>query len=139
MQRVIPVIKEIAERCDVTISIDTYKSSVADAALIAGASVVNDISGLSFDPDMGSVVASHKAALIAMHIKGTPKTMQQNPTYHNVVEEVKMSLSKSAERAVSAGIEHLMLDPGIGFGKNLQHNLTLIKHLVHLQSLAIPS
>jgi len=138
VRRVVPVIKEIAERCDVVLSVDTYKASVAEAALLAGASIVNDISGLNFDPAMASVVASHRAVLIAMHIKGTPKTMQQNPRYHDVVAEVKMSLLKSAEKAASAGIEQIMVDPGIGFGKNLQHNLSLIKNLAALVQLGYP-
>jgi len=138
LRRVIPVIEELARRSDVVISIDTYKSTVADAALIARASIVNDISGLNFDPAMASVVAAHKAALIAMHIQGTPKTMQQNPHYDDVVAEVKASLSKSAERAASAGIEHIMVDPGIGFGKSLRHNLSLIKNLKTLGELGYP-
>jgi dihydropteroate synthase len=138
LRRVIPVVREIADRCDVVISIDTYKSAVADAALVAGASIVNDISGLNFDPAMGSIVASHGAALIAMHIKGTPKTMQQDPVYTDVVAEVKLSLSKSLEKAAFAGIEHIMVDPGLGFGKNLKHNLTLIKNLGKLSDLHSP-
>ncbi len=138
LRRVLPVIKEVSERCDAAISIDTYKASVADEALLAGASIVNDISGLNFDPAMASVIASHRAALIAMHMKGTPKTMQQNPRYDDVVAEVRISLSKSVEQASSAGIDRIMVDPGIGFGKSLQHNLSLIKNLDKLEGLGYP-
>ena len=137
-QRVLPIIKELSERCDVVISIDTYKSSVAEAALKAGASIVNDISGLHFDPSMASVVASHGAALIAMHMKGTPKTMQQNPKYDDVVAEVRTSLAQSVEKAAAEGIHKIMIDPGIGFGKSLQHNLLLIKHLDAFAGLGRP-
>jgi len=137
-QRVLPIIKELSERCDVVISIDTYKSSVAEAALKAGASIVNDISGLHFDPSMASVVASHGAALIAMHMQGTPKTMQQNPKYDDVVAEVRTSLAQSVEKAAAEGIHKIMIDPGIGFGKSLQHNLLLIKHLDAFAGLGRP-
>lgn len=129
IRRVVPVVKELSSRSDVVISIDTYKSVVADAALEAGAAIVNDISGLNFDGGMADVVSSHGATLIAMHIKGAPKTMQQNPVYQDVVKEVKQSLMLSVEKARSAGIEQIMIDPGIGFGKNLEHNLSLFKNL----------
>jgi len=138
MRRVIPVIEELSSRTDALISIDTYKAAVAEAALKAGAAIVNDISGLNFDPAMAHVIVSHDAALIAMHIKGTPKTMQQNPIYENVVDEVKESLSESVEKARSAGVEHILIDPGIGFGKKLEHNLSLIKHLNSFTDLHCP-
>ena len=138
IRRVVPVIEELSSRSDILISIDTYKAVVAEAALNAGAAIVNDISGLNYDPAMAHVVASHEAALIAMHIKGTPKTMQQNPVYENVVEEVKASLSRSVEKARGAGIEHILVDPGIGFGKKLEHNLSLIKNLRRLADLHCP-
>ena len=99
---------------------------------------MNDISGLNFDSAMARVVASHEAALIVMHIKGTPKTMQQNPVYENVVDEVKKSLSESVEKAREAGIEHIFIDPGIGFGKKLDHNLSLIKNLNRFADLHCP-
>ena len=138
IRRVVPVIEELSSRSDVLISIDTYKAAVADAALKAGAAIVNDISGLNSDSAMAHVIASHEAVLIAMHIKGTPKTMQQNPVYENVVEEVKESLSRSVEKARGAGIEHILIDPGIGFGKKLEHNLSLIKNLYRLADLHCP-
>lgn len=129
IRRVVPVVKELSSRSDVVISIDTVKSVVAEAALKAGAAIVNDISGLNFDDGMADVVSSHGATLIAMHIKGSPKTMQQNPVYQDVVKEVKQGLLHSIEKARSAGIEQIMIDPGIGFGKKLDHNLSLIKNL----------
>jgi len=138
IRRVVPVIEELASRSDVLISIDTYKAVVAEAALKAGAAIVNDISGLNYDPAMARVVASYEAVLIAMHLKGTPKTMQQNPVYENVVEEVASSLSHSVERAREAGIEHVWVDPGLGFGKKLGHNLSLIKNLRRLADLHCP-
>ena len=138
IRRVVPVIKELSSRSDVLISIDTYKAAVAEAALKAGAAIVNDISGLNYDAAMAQTVASHEAVLIAMHIKGTPKTMQQNPVYENVVDEVKESLSRSVEKARGAGIEHVWVDPGIGFGKKLEHNLSLIKNLHRLADLHCP-
>jgi dihydropteroate synthase len=136
--RVVPVIEAIASRSDVLISIDTYKSAVAEAALKAGAAIVNDISGLSYDPAIAPVTASHGAALIVMHSKGTPKTMQQNPVYENVVGEVKESLFRSVEKARDAGVENILIDPGIGFGKKLEHNLSLIKNLPRLAELHCP-
>ena len=138
IRRVAPVIKELSSRSDVLISIDTYKAAVAEAALKAGAAIVNDISGLNYDAAMAQTVASHEAVLIAMHIKGTPKTMQQNPVYENVVDEVKESLSRSVEKTRGAGIEHVWVDPGIGFGKKLEHNLSLIKNLHRLADLHCP-
>jgi dihydropteroate synthase len=108
IRRVVPVIEELSSQSD------TYKAVVAEAALKAGAAIVNDISGLNYDSAMAHVVASHEAVLIAMHIKGTPKTMQQNPVYENVVEEVKESLARSVEKGRGAGIEHILIDPGIG-------------------------
>ncbi|HTX19367.1 MAG TPA: dihydropteroate synthase [Bacteroidota bacterium] len=136
--RVVPVIERIAGSSDVPISIDTYKSTVAEAALHAGASIVNDISGLTHDPLMASVIAKHRGALIAMHMKGTPKTMQADPQYGDVVREVKSGLADSVKSARWAGIEHILIDPGIGFGKNIGHNLTLIRHLGEFRSLGCP-
>ncbi len=138
IRRVVPVIEEISSSSDVLISIDTYKAVVAEAALKAGAAIVNDISGLNYDPAMAETVASHEAVLIAMHIKGTPKTMQQNPAYENVVEEVASSLSRSVEIARGAGIGHVWIDPGLGFGKKLEHNLSLIKNLRRFAELKCP-
>ena len=138
IRRVVPVIESIASESDVIISIDTCKSAVADAALRAGASIVNDVSGLNSDIAMAGVVASYRAVLIVMHSRGTPKTMQLNPVYENLLAEVKESLSESIEKGRAAGIEQIMVDPGIGFGKKLQHNLTIIKNLESFAELHCP-
>ncbi len=138
VRRVIPVIKEIVKRVDVPVSIDTYKSEVARQALDNGASIVNDISGLRFDEKMADVVASYKASVVVMHIKGTPKTMQQNPTYDDVISEIYSYLSESVEIARRAGIEQIIVDPGIGFGKRLIDNLEIIRRLREFKSLGYP-
>jgi dihydropteroate synthase len=138
LHRVIPVIERIAGMTDAVISIDTTKSVVADAALRAGASIVNDISGLTFDADMAATAARHNAALVVMHIRGTPETMQLNPVYADVVAEVKTELRRSVETARSAGVKNIIIDPGIGFGKNLEHNLLLLKNLQEFNDLGCP-
>jgi dihydropteroate synthase len=138
IQRVVPVIESLAKIINVPISIDTCKSEVAKAALQAGAVIVNDISAMTFDPNMVKVVAEHKVSVVLMHIKGTPKTMQVNPTYKNVTEEVKQFLQERAETAVKAGIEQIIIDPGIGFGKLFEHNIQLLKELKILTSLGYP-
>ncbi len=138
LRRVIPVIKEIVKRVDVPVSIDTYKSEVARQALDNGASIVNDISGLRFDEKMADVVASYKASVVLMHIKGTPKTMQQNPEYDDVISEIYDYLSGSVEIARRAGIEQIIVDPGIGFGKRLIDNLEIIRRLREFKSLGYP-
>ncbi len=138
LNRVIPVIERIAKSTDTIISIDTTKSIVAEEALKAGASVVNDISGLKFDERIAVVTAKHNAALIVMHIQGTPETMQQHPVYNDVVTEVKDELRNSIEKAKFVGVSNIIIDPGIGFGKNLEHNLKLLKHLKEFQELGHP-
>lgn len=138
LKRVIPVIEKLASLTDIPISIDTTKSVVADAALNAGAGMVNDISGLKFDPRIAEVTAKHNAALTVMHIQGTPETMQVNPYYSDVVAEVKEELERSVSAARSAGVTTIIIDPGIGFGKNLEHNLKLLKHLKEFDSLGLP-
>ncbi len=138
LRRVIPVIKEIVKRVDVPISIDTYKSEVAKQALDNGAVIVNDISGLRFDEKMANVVARYKASVVLMHIKGTPKTMQQNPEYSDVISEIYNYLSESVEIARGFGIEQIIVDPGIGFGKRLIDNLEIIRRLREFKSLGYP-
>ncbi|MGE5807712.1 MAG: dihydropteroate synthase, partial [Nitrospirota bacterium] len=130
-RRTVPLIERLAAELTVPISIDTYKSSVARKALEAGASIVNDISGLRFSPDMARVAAEYGAAVVIMHIKGTPKNMQQNPVYADVVDEVRQYLEEGVELAVKGGVdrERIMIDPGIGFGKNLGHNLEILNRL----------
>lgn len=131
LRRTVPLIERLAAELAVPISIDTYKSSVARKALEAGASIVNDISGLRFSPDMARTAADYGAAVVIMHIKGTPKNMQQNPVYADVVDEVRQYLEEGVELAVMAGVdrERIMIDPGIGFGKNLVHNLEILNRL----------
>jgi dihydropteroate synthase len=138
LRRVIPVIKELAKRTKVAISIDTYKSEVARQALDNGALIVNDISGLRFDEKMAEVVAEYKASVVLMHIKGTPKTMQQNPEYKDVISEIYSYLSESVDLALSAGIKQIIVDPGIGFGKRLIDNLEIIRRLREFKSLGYP-
>lgn len=138
IRRVVPVIEELAGRISVPISIDTYKSPVARAALDAGAVIVNDISGLTFDGEMADVISKAGASVVLMHMKGTPKTMQLDPKYRDVVGEVRGFLRKRAKAAQDAGIRQIIIDPGIGFGKNLEHNLTLIRRLGELCDLGYP-
>ncbi len=138
LRRIIPVIQQLAKRTDVPLSVDTYKSAVAAAALDAGAVLVNDISGLTFDSRMAETVAHHGSSLVIMHIKGTPKTMQQNPTYENVVLEVKQFLHDQCEIARRAGVRQVLVDPGIGFGKKLNHNVEVIRRLSEFDSLGYP-
>ena len=135
LRRTIPVIRELAPRVRAPISIDTTKAEVARQALEAGAEIVNDISGLTFDPDMLEVCRLHDAGICLMHIQGTPQTMQQNPTYVDVVQEVIDFLQQQVDRCLMAGIlpERMCVDPGIGFGKTAEHNLQLLKSVSRLQ------
>lgn len=135
LRRTIPVIRELATRVRTPISIDTTKAEVARQALEAGAEIVNDISGLTFDPDMLEVCRLHDAGICLMHIQGTPQTMQQNPTYVDVVQEVIDFLQQQVDRCLMAGIlpERMCVDPGIGFGKTAEHNLQLLKSVSRLQ------
>jgi dihydropteroate synthase len=138
LKRVLPVIELLVKQTNVPISIDTYKSDVAELALNAGAQIVNDISGLHFDPKMASVVAKLNGSLVVMHIKGTPRTMQANPEYNNLITEVKSYLENSVNLAVSGGIKQIIVDPGIGFGKTVEHNLEIIKQLRVFSDLGYP-
>ena len=139
MDRVLPVIEGIRRRCDVVVSVDTTKARVASEALRAGATIVNDVTALS-DPDMAGCLASHGASVVLMHMKGTPATMQRHPVYDDVVSEVMSFLSKRVEVAVISGIprERILVDPGIGFGKRLDHNLALLADLGRLRTLGRP-
>lgn len=138
LRRVIPVIERLAKELSIPISVDTYKSRVAEAAMNAGATIINDISGMTFDDEMLNVAARYRATVVIMHMQGTPKTMQQNPTYEHVTRDVGLFLEKQVQKARSAGIRQIMVDPGIGFGKNLQHNLQLIRELGSFRSLGCP-
>lgn len=140
LKRIIPLIERLSAELTVPISVDTYKSAVAKRAVQAGASIVNDISGLRFSPDMAKVVADSGAAVIIMHIKGTPRNMQQNPVYSDVVGEVLSYLDEGIGIAVRAGVDRgqVLIDPGIGFGKTLEHNLTILNRLDELRTLDRP-
>ncbi|MCB2193180.1 MAG: dihydropteroate synthase [Deltaproteobacteria bacterium] len=140
MERVLPVIQELARRCPAVISVDTYKAEVARAAVEAGARIINDVTALGGDPDMAAVAADTKAGLVLMHMQGEPRTMQANPIYGDVVAEVREFLAQRADRAQAAGVdkESIILDPGIGFGKTLEHNLALIRNLAALAELGYP-
>jgi dihydropteroate synthase len=135
LRRTIPVIRELATKVRIPISIDTTKAEVARQALEAGAEIVNDISGLTFDPNMLEVCRMYDAGICLMHIQGTPQTMQQNPTYVDVVKEVTEFLQQQVDRCLMAGIlpERMSVDPGIGFGKTAEHNLQLLKSVSQLQ------
>jgi len=140
LRRVIPVIEAVTEKISVPLSIDTRKSAVAKQALAAGAAMVNDASALGFDPELAAVAAEAKAPLILMHIQGTPKDMQQDPHYDDLFGEVIAFLRERIERAKVAGMseEMILVDPGIGFGKTVAHNLELIRDLWRLRSLGRP-
>ena len=129
VRRVVPVIEQLVKKTGVPISIDTYKSAVAERALQAGAVIVNDISGLHFDSKLSAVASVCGATIVLMHIRGTPKTMQENPQYENVIEEICSYLQEGIECAKSAGIQQVVVDPGIGFGKRLEHNLEILRSL----------
>jgi dihydropteroate synthase len=140
LRRIIPLIERLSSELTVPISIDTYKSSVAKRAIEAGAAIVNDISGLRFSHDMANVVADSGAAVVIMHIKGTPRDMQQHPVYDDVVAEVMAYLEEGIEIAVKAGVdrEKILIDPGIGFGKTLEHNLIILNRLEEFRALGRP-
>jgi dihydropteroate synthase len=134
LRRVIPVIEKLTARSSGPISIDTTKSAVARAALEAGAEIVNDISGLRFDPAIADVAAEAKAGLILMHSRGTPKIMQQLPPVENILSEVISGLRESISLAQQGGVsrESIAIDPGIGFGKTAEQNVELIAKLAQL-------
>ena len=141
LRRVMPVVRGILEsRPETIISIDTYRASTAEVALDAGAQVVNDVTALRGDPKMAGVVAERGCPVVLMHMLGEPKTMQKAPRYEDVVREVRDFLAGRAEHAVKAGVEkeNIILDPGIGFGKTLEHNLALLNRLDALVELGFP-
>ena len=141
VERVVPVIKAVrAAYPEVVISVDTYRASTARAALAAGADIINDISAMEADPDMLDLVVESKAPIILMHMRGTPKNMQQNCQYKNVVEEVALYLQGRAQllRDRGVGMEKIILDPGIGFAKDVEQNLRLMRDLHALTSFGYP-
>jgi dihydropteroate synthase len=139
-RRVLPVIEALARRVSVPISVDTYKAAVADAALQAGAAIVNDVSGLRHDPALGAVVARHGAALVVMHTRGRSREMYQHATYHDVVDEVVDELRESVAFATRAGIarERVLVDPGLGFAKHPPHSYEALARLEEFGDLGHP-
>ena len=140
LARVLPVITKLRESISAFISIDTSKAAVARAALAAGASIVNDVTGGRADPEMFALAAERKAALILMHMQGTPRTMQAAPRYDDVVREVANFFRQQYERALECGVDGMAIavDPGIGFGKSVEHNLSLLGQLERLRIASRP-
>lgn len=141
LRRVVPTVRGIlSERPDATISIDTYRAATAEAALEAGAKIVNDVTAAHGDSRMLSLMAEADCPVVLMHMKGEPKTMQNDPRYDDVMKEVREFLSGRAEAVISAGVspERIILDPGVGFGKTVEHNLLLLKNLGEIVDVGFP-
>jgi dihydropteroate synthase len=138
LNRVIPVIRGFRKKTDTIISIDTYKAAVADQALREGANWINDISGLCFDPAMVEIAQKWGCPVVVMHMQGKPKTMQQNPSYLDVISELLDFFHERIEYLYKRGIKKLILDPGIGFGKRLEDNLNILRHLEQFKVFALP-
>lgn len=140
LERVVPVVEALVTRLSARVSVDTYKASVAQAAVEAGAVIINDVTGLRGDARMGEVAASLGVPIVLQHIQGSPRDMQQDPKYVSVVPEVLQGLQDSVDRALAAGVrpEQIIIDPGFGFGKRLEHNLTLLARLEELRTLGYP-
>ena len=140
LDRILPIVEQLATQTDVPISIDTSKAAVAQAAVQAGAQIINDVTGLQGDPQMPVVARETQAGVCAMHMQGTPQTMQDNPHYENVVDEIYDYLEQRLKSLTQAGIERerICLDPGIGFGKTHEHNLELVRHCQRFVSLNQP-
>jgi dihydropteroate synthase len=138
--RVLPVIEALVKRVSIPVSVDTYKAAVADAALGAGASMVNDISGLRYEPALGPVVARHGAPLVLMHTRGRSHDMYQHASYHDLVGEVLDELRESIAFATGAGIarDHLVIDPGLGFAKEAPHSYEVLARLSEFSELGRP-
>jgi dihydropteroate synthase len=140
LNRLLPVVKKISEIVEIPISVDTYKPEVAHQVLEAGATIINDITGLQRFPDMAKIISQSKAGVVLMHMQGTPEMMQDNPKYRDVLTEIIGFLKQSISIAVSAGIDpnKIAIDPGIGFGKTDSHNLLILKKLNLLKELDKP-
>ncbi len=138
LERVVPVIEGIRRRSDVAISVDTRKARVAEAALDAGANVINDVSALRHDPEMRPLAAKRGVAVILMHMRGEPRSMQENPQYDDVFRDVARDLETWRDEAIAAGIDaaNVLIDPGIGFGKTFDHNLELLARCEELTRIA---
>jgi dihydropteroate synthase len=140
LQRTVPIIEKLAARVTTPISIDTTKSEVAQRAIESGASIVNDISALRFDAQMAKVIAANRVPVVLMHMKGTPKTMQQNPRYRDVIAEINCFFKAQINKALGAGIpmDNIIIDPGFGFGKGYAHNIQILAQLGHFHALCCP-
>ena len=140
LRRVLPVIKKLAAEVQIPLSIDTSKTAVARAAIEAGAEIINDITGLTGDPAMVDLAIETRVGVCAMHMQGTPQTMQDNPTYKDIVGEIRDYLRERRDVLLSAGVLHdrICLDPGIGFGKTHEHNITLMRHCYEFHELGCP-
>jgi dihydropteroate synthase len=140
LDRVLPVIDGLVKQVAVPISIDTTKALVARQAVAAGASIINDISALRMDPQMAATASRCRVPLILMHMQGNPKTMQVEPVYDDLIADIMAFLSAAMDRAVAAGVDRkaVIIDPGIGFGKTIAHNLQLIRHLDRFHDLDAP-
>ncbi len=138
LNRVIPVIEQLRKATHIPISVDTTKSAVAEKALQSGAVIVNDISSFHFDNRMPAVVSKYNASVVLMHTKDKPKLMQQNPEYKNLISEIKSYLSEAINISIQNGIKQIIIDPGIGFGKKLEHNIEIFKRLKEFQELGYP-
>ena len=138
--RVIPVISSLSEKTNAILSIDTRKSQVAKEAVLAGARLINDVSGFVYDSHLVEVASRAKVPVVLMHSQGTPGTMQKNPTYSNVIDEICQFFQNQIDFAIEKGLsrECIILDPGIGFGKSVQHNYEILKNLSFFQSLGSP-
>lgn len=140
LRRVLPVVRELASQTNVPVSIDTSKADVAEKCIEAGAVIVNDVTGLTGDPRMPAVCAAADVAVVAMHMLGNPRTMQQEPTYDDCVREIVGYLKGRLDTLVAAGItrERICLDPGVGFGKTAEHNLEILSSVAQLRELERP-
>jgi dihydropteroate synthase len=138
LQRTIPIIQVLAKKIPVPLSVDTVKAKVAEAALDKGASIINDISALNFDSQMAAVIARYRAPVILMHMLGNPRTMQQDPIYSDLIGQIKQYLNDNLRKAEDQGVEQIILDPGIGFGKTVEHNLRILQELDKLLDLKRP-
>jgi len=140
INRVVPVIQVLAKKTKIPVSVDTYKAMVAKAALDAGASIINNIMGTKPDESLLKMVKKYDAAIVLMHIRGTPKTMQKNIQYNNLLDDIIASLQKSIEKCLEIGIksDKIILDPGIGFGKTVDHNLKILNRLKDFKALKFP-
>jgi len=141
LQRVVPAVRAVREALpEIAISVDTRKAIVAEAALDAGATMINDISALRDDPELAGLIAERSVPICLMHMRGTPLTMQASPRYHDVIGEIRTELLSFVQGALDAGIqrEQIIIDPGIGFGKRFEHNWTVLNHLQELIDLGYP-